>query len=101
MKHILFLCVFNFTIAYAYDPFDSMRCQGKLMSQGTSFKTVLAQCGEPEYSHKSGNQYATYIRVTYSPNNRGKYVMLFEDGLLIKSKLIVYGAKNIKWQNPY
>ena len=101
MRNLLLICLVFSNYAHAYDPFDSMRCRGKLMSKGTSIKTVFKLCGAPEYKDHIANQYTSYYKVTYNPNSNGKYVMLFKNGYLIKSKLIVYGADKIKWRNPY
>lgn len=101
MKITLLVLLMIAKYTYAYDPFDKMRCKGKLMSKGTKVETVLKYCGEPDYKDHRANQYTSYYRITYKSSGRGKYVMLFKNGYLIESKLKLYGAKKIEWQEPY
>ena len=91
-----FSCLFAGSLALAdEEKFDSIRCNGKLISPGDSLEYVIENCGEPIGRRNWGNQYETQNHLLFkAPGESGCYYTFFKDNRIVASHYKGYQGCN-------
>lgn len=88
------LLVASFAIADE-EKFDTMRCNGKLISPGDSLAAVVENCGEPIDRRNWGNQYETQKHLIFKAlGESGCYYTFFRDDQIVASHYRGYQGCN-------